>query len=508
VSVAIQEEINDKLSSTNQVIATNMSLSDRFRKELEGYLDDLDKKVTDDGEKLIKKPRNFDSIVNAMSRDDLFDDQTEETIGKEKQESNTKRSETIGPGKKQIGKPPKAMKTIEKQEYSTLKNQKETNKKSWYKYLLQDYINDNYNKEFDGRYSTLLVGTGEEDQQQQESKGGNSGGGGEKGEERKKKTFEERKKEEAIKKGLAEIFMLDRELFLISKKEGELSLQVDTSPRPGSTETGTTSELGTPYSMLGSRGSNQPDPTFLTKNRSSFAATTPKTGRESIASISASKKQQREKEGKERDNEEGIAATMEEESNSEEEEGGRGKVNRHPYPKLTEEQNKRIDELLLLDDDLEFEKKFAYFSKEEKEANKQLDSELEAYGRLSRLSEDLILPDSDERRTKERGNRRERDYGNTKDSNKKENRKENKKEKKDGNDYLREQRKERNFKDYEKNIDSMLYTITNNKEIDFRSFFSDQDKEEEKEGNGSPSLISRSSYAKSLVDVPYADEVK
>jgi hypothetical protein len=458
-----------------------MSLSDRFRKELEGYLDDLDKKVTDDGEKLIKKPRNFDSIVNAMSRDDLFDDQTEETIGKEKQESTMKRSESnIGTDKKQVGKPPKA--AMKMSDNSSLKSQQQSKetKKNWYKYLLQDYINDNYNKEFDGRYSTLLVGTGEEDQLS-ESKGG---GEGEKGEERKKKTFEEMKKEEAIKKGLAEIFMLDRELYIISKKEGELSLQVDTPPRP---ETGTTSELGTPYSMLGSRGSNQPDPTFLTKNRSSSAATTPKTtGRESIASISAGKKL-REKEETER----GIT---EEDSEDEEE----GRINRHPYPKLTEEQNKRIDELLLLDDDIEFEKKFAYFSKEDKEANKQLDAELEAYGRLSRLSEDLLLLDPEETKGKER-TRKERDYGNA-------TKKEKEKGKKDGNDYLREQRKERKFKEYEKNIDSMLYNVTNNKETDFRSFFSEENAA--KEGNGSPSLISRSSCSKSLVDVPYADEVK
>jgi hypothetical protein len=457
-----------------------MSLSDRFRKELEGYLDDLDKKVTDDGEKLIKKPRNFDSIVNAMSREDLFDEQTEETVGKEKQESTVKRSESIGTSKKQVGKPPKA--AMKMSESSSLKSQEQSKetKKNWYKYLLQDYINDNYNKEFDGRYSTLLVGTDEEDQLA-ESKGG---GEGEKGEERKKKTFEEMKKEEAIKKGLAEIFMLDRELYIISKKEGELSLQVDTSPRP---ETGTTSELGTPYSMLGSRGSNQPDPTFLTKNRSSSAATTPKaTGRESIASISAGKKQ-REKEETER----GI---VEEESEDEEE----GRINRNPYPKLTEEQNKRIDELLLLDDDIEFEKKFAYFSKEDKEANKQLDAELEAYGRLTRLSEDLLLLDPEEMKGKER-TRKERDYGNA-------TKKEKEKGKKDGNDYLREQRKERKFKEYEKNIDSMLYNLTNNKETDFRSFFSEENAA--KEGNGSPSLISRSSYSKSLIDVPYVDEVK
>ncbi len=66
---------NPELEIAMKRATETQSLSSMFRKELESYLGDLDAKVDSEGKFLIKVPNNFDSIVGAMTREDLLADE-------------------------------------------------------------------------------------------------------------------------------------------------------------------------------------------------------------------------------------------------------------------------------------------------------------------------------------------------------------------------------------------------------------------------------------------------
>ncbi len=161
-----REEL-EQLDEVSQVVEENKSLSDQYRAELSTYLDKVDQQMDSEGKPLIVVPKNFNMIVNAMTRDDLYDGLPKD-------------------GNKQEGKQSDGSS-------NKLHNErhKEHQNQPWYQYLLSDEIDKEMNKEYNGRYHGIL------DQEH-----GNN-------------TIK-------VKKGLAEILLLDRQLFLLSKKMKKL----------------------------------------------------------------------------------------------------------------------------------------------------------------------------------------------------------------------------------------------------------------------------------------------
>jgi hypothetical protein len=176
-----REELQ-QLHSVSHVVDENKSLSDRFRAELEGYLDTLGGKVDAEGRPLVSLPRNFEAVVNAMTRDDLHD-QTSST--NDYDDANGDYDNNLN---------------SEKNSRSDNNNDTDNNNASgfedrhrahrhqpWYEYLLSDAADNAMDNEYAGRYHSLL----DTATKSQESK---------------------------LKKGLAEILLLDRQLFQLTKQ--------------------------------------------------------------------------------------------------------------------------------------------------------------------------------------------------------------------------------------------------------------------------------------------------
>jgi len=123
---------------------------DLMRKELQSYLEQLDKKKGSDGELLVKVPSNFNLIVSSMNREDLYDDDNQDT-------------------KSRVGN------------YND-------DSRSWSRYLLLDGLmsDEVASNDFDGRYKNLFSNSDTP--------------------------------VEKIKKGLAQIQMLDRQLSEATRK--------------------------------------------------------------------------------------------------------------------------------------------------------------------------------------------------------------------------------------------------------------------------------------------------
>jgi hypothetical protein len=359
LSTQAEDEIEDRVNSAFNEVKSYQSLSDRFRKELENYVGDLESKVSSDGDKLIHIPKNFNTIVNAMTREDLFEgnEENEEQIEKEQKQQSSMKSE----GGPQLPPRPVPMKTdpasssqLKSKKYQDYMKMKKENKKSWFRYLMQDYIDEDMNKQFDGRYQGVL---------QNETAPG--------------KSQATAVQDEKVQKGLAEIMLLDRELFALTKRAGSLALSV--TPRTMASEGGSDAGLGTP-NTLGSRGGY--DKTFLTVKRTgSSAAQSPMATSRSVLG-----NQKRKNEGFKGEDEE----LNEEEDEDVDEEGKEKGWFPTRLDQLTDKQAKRLEELLSVedgdekDDDL-LPSSSSYYTADDLAVLQSIDDQLESFGRLDRL---------------------------------------------------------------------------------------------------------------------------
>jgi hypothetical protein len=339
LSDKIEEEIEELVATTFDEVKSNQSLSEMFRKELENYLGDMEAKVSSDGEKLIKVPENFETIVNAMTREDLFDDENEESTSGKGGGDTGSSSQKMEKGSRKGAPPLPPGQANLSQKFQDYQKMKKENKKSWYRYLMQDYISQDMNKEFEGRYDSLLAPADGRD--------------------------------EKVRKGLAEIFLLDRELFNLTKKAGALT---DQTPRP----------LGTPLSTgrsgADTPGSRQFDRTFLTKHKAGSAASTP---RSQLGQVSPEGKKGRAVgQGK------GLEGFDEEDDGGDEDgEGSAGAFVYRPYRQLSADQLRRIDELLAAEDDAAADPALSFYSPDDLAAQEQLDQQLAEFGRMDRLAD-------------------------------------------------------------------------------------------------------------------------
>lgn len=322
----------EEMKEITAEVEKNQSLSERFRKELEGYLDELDHKKSSDGEALIEVPENFDNIVQAMTRDDL--------LSAEATSSSSKKEPGTGTG---------------------------TAATPWYECIIRDHVNKKLDKDFKGRYHKIFE-TSEEDH---------------------------------IRKGMAEILMLDRQLWLLSKKAQTLASDPDADVAklpPGSTPT-------TP-------GSRRHDRTFLTK----YGASPPKSSGAVASSSNSSRNRPRSgfqssrratpRGGGDNDtdgpppttarstlgNDEysGAPANEYDENNGPEDDNKDGESMEDmrralKTARMTEaEQAKRLEDLLSLDDDT-LQATFTYYPCELDAQAKAIDLELAQFGHLDRL---------------------------------------------------------------------------------------------------------------------------
>lgn len=384
----LPQEAQRQITSANKDIESNQSLSSRIRSELEQYVNIMEEKTSDiDGEKLIRIPRNFQTIVNAMTKEDLFDGEegfSEVDNGK----SKSKGSDAKANQQQRPPLPNKASGAAGK--FLNHQQLKKDNRQAWYRYLMEDYINRDMNDEHDGRYSTLLINSSEE---------------------------------EKVKKGLAEILLLDRELFMLTKK-AELAFP-DATPRQ-STDEG--DFPNTPKSSASSRH----DRTFITKNNASRSfsnATSPRTPANSKIAATTKKIEK---------NQEPV-----ERGSDDDKEGTSTSLNK----RLTEDQQKRVSDLLQIDDS-DLASHLPYLTSEETQLDAEVTERLKQYGHLDRLSEEDggVVTYSEGKRRKIVTKIFTKD---------------------DGNDYLRQMREERKEKEYEKKIDSLLSSLNQNTVIPF-----------------------------------------
>jgi len=177
-------EIQASIDQVNE----NTSLTKLYREELEDYLDKVNSKMDSDGNALITVPKNFNDIVNAMTREDLLE------------------SENVENANISFGEDEKIEDKGEKDPNSSSRRTSNSKlatayggmmKANWYKYLLEDSMNHAMNQEYEGRYSDILLS---------------------KPNSRNKSNSKAVVDEEQIKKGMAEIFYLDRELWKLNKQ--------------------------------------------------------------------------------------------------------------------------------------------------------------------------------------------------------------------------------------------------------------------------------------------------
>lgn len=313
----------EEMKEITAQVEKNQSLSERFRQELEGYLDELDHKKSSDGEALIEVPENFDNIVQAMTRDDLLPT-----------EANSKKDAGAAT--------------------------------PWYECIIRDHVNKKLDKDFKGRYHKIF----------------------------------ETSDEDHIRKGMAEILMLDRQLWMLSKKAQTLASDPDADVAkapPGSTPT-------TP-------GSRRHDRTFLTK----YGTSPPKssgTAASSVGGASSSRNRPRSgfqssrratPRGNDADDpppttarstngggEGGDDSDAAADDGTEDAELGKDGESMEDMrralktARMTEqEQAKRLEDLLSLDDDA-LQATFTYYPCELDAQVKAIDLELEQFGHLDR----------------------------------------------------------------------------------------------------------------------------
>jgi hypothetical protein len=280
----------EEIKEISAEIERNQSLSERFRQELENYLTELDKKTTADGEALISKPPEFETIVNAMTREDL-------------ESKNVK------------GRAP------------------------WYDYLIQDHVNKKMDRDFQGRYHSLFESTSEEQ----------------------------------IRRGMAEILMLDRKLWMLSKRavmlnEETKQLAESVPPTPGSSRT-------------------TADRTFITKPKAEESESN-----HSVAKLMSPPRNENTSKNRPRSAlKSGRKLITPRQEN--EEISDKVDVSKEETEKMNEDQTQRIQSILQMNDD-EFEKSFAYFPIEYHEEMQKVDEELIKFGRINRL--EVIYPTEEE----------------------------------------------------------------------------------------------------------------
>lgn len=244
-------------------------------------------------------------------------------------------------------------------------------KESWVQYLLSDHVNQQMHRDHQGRYDTMLK-------------------------------MDTNKQDAQIKKGLAEILLLDRQLHSLTRKKTQIdkdnslfmthlqdftdqlvknNTHQDEHDLDAIYEDDDDTESRTSQSMAGTPSSTNRDRTFLTKQRSNASTgTTPRSARMQAGKkkgplsarlpdgvgVSRGSPTKTSAEGKEADDFE------------DDDEQGVGKIQPHH---LTEMQKHRIEELLDFgDDDLD-----DYIPKELQQQDEKVTHELERFGRLDRL---------------------------------------------------------------------------------------------------------------------------
>eukprot|EP01039_Chlorochromonas_danica_P010507 gene10507-11638_t len=138
-----------ELREAMQTVAETQSLSAQFRAELESYLGHLDPQ---------RLPQNFEEVVGAMTREDL------------------------------LSSPSRTEKTSE----------------PWFQRLLRDQVDEEMNREFQGRYRGLLVSSSDHPN------------------------------EDRIQRGLAEIMLLDRQLQALTSQSKAIEAQSEAPSSPAS----------------------------------------------------------------------------------------------------------------------------------------------------------------------------------------------------------------------------------------------------------------------------------
>lgn len=283
------EEI-EEMKDIKAEVQQNQSLSERFRKELEGYLNEMDAKTGSEGEALIDVPENFDAIVGAMTRDDL--------------EGKAKKGED----------------------------------QPWYEYIIQDHVNKKMDKDFKGRYYNLM----------------------------------ENSEEAHIRKGMAEILMLDRQLWMLSKKS-QIMANDEARSVPSTPGTGRHYQDRTFMTMKGSA------PSPPSGSSSSRRSARPKSA---LRSERLSSRQVPQSPRATADGE--ISPHNHRENDIGEEDGIDGDSK---YVKMSaQEQKKRLEELLSWDDS-NLEDTLPFYSPDFETKTTEIDQRLEEFGHLDRLQD-------------------------------------------------------------------------------------------------------------------------